>query len=395
MKVAIITNTCYEEIIPLAKYLSADIDVDLFSIVSGSGAGKELLFEKDDLWKKERYGLVLDINKKKYIVDEFNNYVDSGFDMHAVYFKSLAYFHPKNFYVIRNFINYLRNEKYELIHFNTNTQLIFFVKYYLPSIPIVITIHDPLPHLGEKKKPFAFLNRFTSRLKNATYILHSNYSLSIFDTINKNRSKRFMIPFGNHEWLFEYKKENSERKYGLILFIGRISKYKGIEVLLQSFREVKGNIPDAHLIIAGNGNYWFDYSEFVRKDGVEIINRYIPNNEIVKLIGEAHLVVLPYLEATQSGVVSTVFTFCKPIVATRTGGIPEVVINAKTGLLAEPNNSMELANEIIHILKSEALYNNMVLNISSMFNEGELSWHEISKKTIEVYFNVLNKVKTN
>ena len=52
MKVAIITNTCYEEIIPLAKHLSCNIDIDLFAIVSQSGAGKQLLFEKDDLWER-------------------------------------------------------------------------------------------------------------------------------------------------------------------------------------------------------------------------------------------------------------------------------------------------------------------------------------------------------
>jgi glycosyltransferase involved in cell wall biosynthesis len=395
MKVAIITNTCYEEIIPLAKHLSGAIDIDLIAILSQSGAGKQLLFEKDDLWEREKCGLILNVNKKKYISDEFNSYIDSKFNLHALFLRSLAYFHPKNFKIIKGFIQFLKKEKYDLIHFNVNTHLILFIKIFLPSVPIVITIHDPSRHLGEESKLSAILDKFIFNLRNATYILHSNYSLALFDNINRNKSKRFMIPFGNHEWLNEFKKEEIQEENNFILFFGRISKYKGIDVLLESFKQVKQEIPEAHLIIAGNGYYWFDYTKYINDDSIEIINRYIPNEEIVRLLLQAHIVVLPYIEATQSGVVSTVFTFCKPIVATRTGGIPEIVRDGETGLLAEPDDSEALTNAIIKIMQSGILYNTIKKNICNIYNEGEFSWKEISSKTALVYLNVAGKEKIN
>ena len=395
MKVAIITNTCYEEIIPLAKHLSCTIDIDLIATVSQSGAGKQLLFEKDDLWEREKCGLILNVNKKKYIADEFNSYIDSRFNLHALYLRSLAYFHPKNFKTIKDFIQFLKKEKYDLIHFNVTTPLIIYIKLFLPSIPIIFTIHDPLTHLGEGDFLSAALNKITFNLRNATYILHSNYSKSLFERISKNRGRSYMIPFGNHEWLNEFKKQKIPEEDNLILFIGRISKYKGIEILLKSFQLVKKEIPEAHLIIAGSGDYWFDYTKYINCDSIEIINRYIPNEEIVRLLLQAHIVVLPYTEATQSGVVSTVFTFCKPIVATRTGGIPEVVRDGETGLLVEPEDSKALTNAIIKIMQSEILYNTIKKNISNIYNEGEFSWKEISSKTAQVYLSVAGKEKIN
>ena len=395
MKVAIITNTCYEEIIPLAKHLACSIDIDLFATISQSGSGKQLLFEKDDLWKREKCGLILNVNKKQYIADEFNDYIDSKFNLHAVFFKSLFYFHPKNFKIIKELIKFLKNNKYDLIHFNTNAPLIFYIKLFLPSIPIVITVHDPIAHLGEKHLLYSLSDKFLFRLKNCSYILHSKYSQMLFERVTKNRTESYMIPFGNHEWLNEYKMQDSQLKYGLILFFGRIYKYKGIDVLLKSFQQVKQEIPEAHLIIAGSGDYWFDFTEYAKEDSIQIIDRYIPNEEIVSLLIQAHIVVLPYLEATQSGVVSTAFTFCKPIVATKTGGIPEIVRDGITGLLVEPNDSKALTVAIIKIIQSKILYNTIKKNISNMYNEGEFSWKEISSKTIQVYLSIVGKEANN
>jgi len=393
MKVAIITNTCYEEIIPLAKYLSDTIEISLFATISKSGSGKQLLFEKDDLWINEKPGLILDVNKKHYLAIEFNKYIGSKFNLHAIYLKSLAYFHPKNFKIIKSFISYIKKENYDAIHFNINSLLTFYIKIFIPSLPIIVTIHDPVPHIGEGGSLTSLVNRLTNNIKNATYILHSRHSLALFNNIVRKRVNSVMIPFGNHEWLNEYKNQDILPNYGSILFIGRISKYKGIDVLLESFHEIKEQIPEAHLIIAGSGDYWFDYTKYIQSESVEIINRYIRNEEIVQLILKAHIVVLPYTEATQSGVVSTVFTFCKPIVATKTGGIPEVVRDGVTGLLVEPNDRKSLAAAITKLIQSRILYDTIRKHICNIYDEGELSWTEISLKTVKVYLDAIGRKK--
>ncbi len=71
------------------------------------------------------------------------------------------------------------------------------------------------------------------------------------------------------------------------------------------------------------------------------------------------MVVLPYIEATQSGVVPIAYAHSKPVVATRTGGLPDSVEDGKTGFLVEPRNELALANAVIKLLQDRQLRQSM------------------------------------
>ncbi len=83
----------------------------------------------------------------------------------------------------------------------------------------------------------------------------------------------------------------------------------------------------------------------------EVHNRWIEEDERTALFRRAGVVVLPYTEASQSGVVPMAYACGKPVVATRTGGLPEVVEHGETGLLVPPRDEDALAEAVIKLLR--------------------------------------------
>lgn len=123
-----------------------------------------------------------------------------------------------------------------------------------------------------------------------------------------------------------------------LLFYGFVRPYKGLDILIEAMRELKD--VDTFLTVAGE--FWGDEEEHRKNiedsslaDRIEIISRYVSDKETAELFGRADVVVLPYRSATGSGVIPIAYNYRKPVVATRVGGLPDVVIDGKTGWLSD------------------------------------------------------------
>ena len=172
-----------------------------------------------------------------------------------------------------------------------------------------------------------------------------------------------------------------------ILFFGRITDYKGIDILINAFQLLRKKIPHASLTIAGEGNYDFSKHNLAN---VQLHNRYIETNELFHLINDSTFVVCPYIEATQSGVVMTAFSLSKPVIATKVGGLPEMVEDNKTGILVNPNNSIELSAAMITLLKNESKRDIFSDNIRQLyFNQGKYSWDTTANNMLLIYKQVI------
>jgi glycosyltransferase involved in cell wall biosynthesis len=79
---------------------------------------------------------------------------------------------------------------------------------------------------------------------------------------------------------------------------------------------------------------------------VTVVNEYVPNELLAAFLQRADVVVLPYKEATQSGVLQLAFGAGTPVITTTVGGLPEVVTEGETGLLIPPHNPLALAQAI-------------------------------------------------
>ena len=87
------------------------------------------------------------------------------------------------------------------------------------------------------------------------------------------------------------------------------------------------------------------------KNNIHVYDGYIADRDVGKFFSACDLVILPYKSATQSGIAQIAFGFNKPVIATTVGGLPDVVVDGKTGYLVEPCNPQSLADAVITFLE--------------------------------------------
>ena len=145
-------------------------------------------------------------------------------------------------------------------------------------------------------------------------------------------------------------------KLNRLLFFGNIRKYKGLEVLLKALPLVAQKIP-IRLLVAGE--FYLDARPFHRladelgvQDLIVWQDRYIPNEEVADLFRKTDLVVLPYLAATQSGIVPLAYSFGVPVLTTDVGGLSEVVLNDQTGYVVAPGEPNLVARKILSYFRT-------------------------------------------
>jgi len=231
---------------------------------------------------------------------------------------------------------------------------------------IYLTIHDPLPHVGEedfKINLAKFIYFHMPKLKG--FFFYSDFAKKQFQQHYKKIHKPCwvikMYP------LSYYKKLEVNRNIDKqsLLFFGRISAYKGVEVLLNSMSNVFEKFPLTHLVIAGRSINDYKIPEEVLNrfpDQITVINRHISNDELVRLIGEAKFVICPYIEATQSGVLMTSFALNTPVLASAVGSFEEYIVDNENGCLVAPNDSRLLAEKTINLLEND-FYKNLTTNL--------------------------------
>lgn len=136
-----------------------------------------------------------------------------------------------------------------------------------------------------------------------------------------------------------------------LLFLGFVRPYKGLDVALEALAVLARRGVDARLTVAGE--FWEPVettAERVRALGLEervaLRPGYVPDSAVATLLAEHHLLVAPYRSATQSGVAPLALAAGRPVVATRVGGLPEVVREGETGTLAPPDDPEALADAL-------------------------------------------------
>ncbi len=129
---------------------------------------------------------------------------------------------------------------------------------------------------------------------------------------------------------------------GPILFFARIEAYKGVGVLVAAMRQLQAEQPDVTAIIAGKGDIGA-VAPGALPGNIEVRNHLIEDDEAIELFTRCSLVVLPYVDASQSALVAAAYFFGKPVIVTRAGALPEYVIEGQTGWVIPPRDAPALA----------------------------------------------------
>jgi glycosyltransferase involved in cell wall biosynthesis len=130
------------------------------------------------------------------------------------------------------------------------------------------------------------------------------------------------------------------------LFFGHVRPFKGLDIALRAWRELR---TDVTLLVAGEA--WWKGEEEYRAlaaglDRVRFDFRFIPDSEIATFFAACDVVLAPYRIEAQSGVALTAFHFARPVIATRVGGLPEIIEERVNGLLVPPEDPRALAKAV-------------------------------------------------
>lgn len=143
----------------------------------------------------------------------------------------------------------------------------------------------------------------------------------------------------------------------IILFFGYVRKYKGLNILLDAMPELIRFDKNIKLLIVGEfydnaDKYYKQIDDLKINENVKVIQKFVPNEDVGIYYNVSELVVLPYLEATQSGVLNIAYGFNKPVVVTDVGGLSEDVDEGKTGFVVKSGDVKSLVEGIIKYFKS-------------------------------------------
>lgn len=153
---------------------------------------------------------------------------------------------------------------------------------------------------------------------------------------------------------------------GYVLFFGNIKPYKGLDIFLNALDIVEKKIDTSKfkVVIAGNGSL-SPYESLIqgkKREYLLIKNENILNAEIPCLFRKASIVVLPYIEASQSGVVPLAYTFSKPVIVSDIESLQEYVEHGITGFIFEKKNTEQLADCLIDTINHPDLVGQMGSN---------------------------------
>lgn len=217
---------------------------------------------------------------------------------------------------------------------------------------------------------------------------------SVKDMISKwTKSKIYVIPDGVEYGKIQDIEAGSDRKPD-ILFVGRLVKVKGIDILIRAIPIVKRAIPNITVYIAGYGPRENELRDLVKKldlnKHVKFLG-FVPENDKFKYYKASKIVAIPSRWENSPITLYEAMASGKAVVASNVSGIPDVLEDGKTGFLFECEDVEELANKIIILLTDEALRNAM--GTAARDKAKEYDWRNVVKKRAEIYEAIISETK--
>jgi glycosyltransferase involved in cell wall biosynthesis len=212
--------------------------------------------------------------------------------------------------------------------------------------PLTLVVHDPEPHEG---RDAAFADRRRSQIRQQRdqarrLFAHGPYCANRLRAAVGPAKPIVSIPHGP---ILRPKTIELPPGGRRILMFGRMEAYKGLDLLLEACRRLANQGRPASLHLAGRGPELDRLrADFAALPHCEIDSRFLPREAVIAAMTATDIVVTPYRQATQSGVVAAAFANGRPVLATRVGGLPDFVRDGENGRLAPPDDAAALADMI-------------------------------------------------
>ena len=177
-----------------------------------------------------------------------------------------------------------------------------------------------------------------------------------------------------------------------ILFVSRLEKRKGLNYLLEAYKQVKGEIPNSRLIIVGPGTRLrHKYEKWVRRNGVKdvVFVGYVSYDELPRYYKTADIFCVPATGRESFGIILLeAMAVGKPIVATNIEGYAGLVADGVEGLLVPPKNKEQLAQALISLATDDSL--RQEIGARGRIKASEYGWEHIAQRVSNYYLRVIS-----
>jgi glycosyltransferase involved in cell wall biosynthesis len=263
-------------------------------------------------------------------------------------------------------------------------------RFLLPGRPRAFTVHYPLP---SSRRTLARQRALLSSMD--AVVAHSEHGAAELRGLLGEPEKVHRIPHGAFAHLTEQRDERplppelAGVEGPVVLCFGLVRPYKGIDVLLEAFRELEG----AELWVVGMARMDLEPLRLLAERcaaTVRFVDRFITDPEIPAYFRRADVVVLPYRAIEQSGVLYTALAFGKAIVASSVGGFTEVGERDAAIRLVPPGEPEPLAEALAKLIGDPAARAELA-GAAARAAAGPYSWAEVAARTMELYRGMIGR----
>lgn len=297
----------------------------------------------------------------------------------------------------------LRQWQPDVIHILSNTTV--WLNAALPFLravaPVVVTVHDVTVHPGDhdtKRLP-DWGARMMARGAGDLVVHGANLRRAAMQRFDRPVDRVHIVP---HPAISRYADLAQREGFApappngqfRLLMFGRMFHYKGVIDLIRAEALLGDRVPDLTITLAGRGDdAWVMRALMGDPDRYDVRHRFIPDAEVAQLFLDADAVVLPYSEASQSGVLFVAATFGKPVIVTNVGDLGPTVHKSGIGLVVPPEDADALANAIEQLWRDPDLCRTLG-DCAANWAANTVSGAAVGAESVGLYERILQKANT-
>ena len=260
------------------------------------------------------------------------------------------------------------------VHENHDPRLVILTR----GFRTVLTVHDPVQHPGYRPLTRTEALAFNSWFRKAERL--TVHSAALADELAQvmRGAQAAVIPHGVTPRLEPF----PPPQFPAVLLFGRLEQYKGVEVLIEAMQHVWRQRPETTLTVAGAG----PAARLVPDDPrITLRDEYVPEARVDNLLAGASLLVLPYTQASQSGVGVLAIAAGVPVVVSNLGALPDLTVSSS--YVVEAGNARALAGAIVQHLDDGMRTRREVLRHA----QANFSWDHVARLSTELYCDLITE----
>jgi glycosyltransferase involved in cell wall biosynthesis len=335
--------------------------------------------------KYNNFQIYLSVSKNAELYDAFKKFNLKSFNINTYDSKfqaiiSLLYI----FRIRKNFINFIKINKIDVVYSPMFHMWNFLISkiFFKHGIKYLFTIHDAKLHPGENSFVLRLIYNLSVKTANAYLTLTKTVKSQLLKDKYFRSKKIYIARFGNIENNKKIKKLVTKKKIKF-LFFGRILEYKGVHNLLIAFSRLNKDYPNSTLHIVGRGDVSKYLKLILKNKNIYLINNWISEKSFNSFFKNFHICVLPYNEASQSGVIPLMFSLGIPVIITPVGGLNEQVKNNYNGIICKDFSYNSLQKEMERIIVDKELYNKLAKGAVST-SRNKTIWQKSAKEILSL-----------